>query len=369
MVLPKIVLSAVAAASSPATELPTFIMSVDDLGRALCAGPNADQRLMILDHRNLHKGELDLDFDYLLDSYRDRPIILKYSGVPTQAKNAIQAAVNIWASKLLITTTFTLKFYWENLDEDDDWLAYAVASYDEDEEEVSFWCLDSLDDGCVPTTLANQIAGRRLMGTGDSDPDFEIHINKGEDWYYGLDGNPGDDEFDLVTVVLHELGHAFGFYDSFTIDHDEETAEFFDSGDLFYVYDRYIWTWKDEEVMDLENDSEEIYEALTGEKLLWGGWREMKNTRGESMRSVRENGGPIMLWASSDPEKGGRVAHLDADAFPELNREGLMSPYQSMGSAKHNIGPVTLGMLYDMGWELKEQSLELADILRCLEGR
>jgi len=40
---------------------------------------------------------------------------------------------------------------------------------------------------------------------------MEMHINNGIDnFYLGTDGKPGSDEFDLVTVVSHELLHGLG---------------------------------------------------------------------------------------------------------------------------------------------------------------
>jgi hypothetical protein len=84
----------------------------------------------------------------------------------------------------------------------------------------------------VPVALANQMAG------GDQAPleaEIEATFNGGlsdctmgrQDWYYGFDGQAGDDT-DLLGVVLHELGHGLGF----TSTADETTgavhAGFFD---------------------------------------------------------------------------------------------------------------------------------------------
>ena len=51
-------------------------------------------------------------------------------------------------------------------------------------------------------------------------------MSSSEDWYFGLDGRPGEDQFDFVSVVLHEIGHGLGFYDSFKIDESTEEAEY-----------------------------------------------------------------------------------------------------------------------------------------------
>ena len=355
-------------ATSPSVKSPAFVMTLDSQDRAVCSGPTVDQRDMIRIHHERHQEELDLDVDYLLDSYRERALVLKFSGVPTRAKDAIRAAVNIWDEHLFIPVTFTLKFYWEDFEERES-LAFARGGYDEDEEEGWLVCFKHLDDGCVPTTLGNQLANERIIGKTDPDPEFEIHINEDADWYLGVDGNPGEDEFDLVTVLLHEIGHALGFSASFSVDHDEETGEFWEweSDDYFVYYDQFVWNRGDGDLMDLENPSDDLYGALTGHKLFWGHFR-MKNSRGEALMSVRENGGPVMVWSSPDEDTGSRVSHLDFDAFPAFHRDGLMNPYASRGAANHKIGPVTLGMLYDLGWELRERTINAMDVMRCLEG-
>lgn len=66
-----------------------------------------------------------------------------------------------------------------------------------------------------PVALANKLAGQDLK---PSDPDIEAFFNSevdsqtclgARDWYYGLDGNHGEDA-DLVVVLLHEFAHGLG---------------------------------------------------------------------------------------------------------------------------------------------------------------
>jgi hypothetical protein len=65
-----------------------------------------------------------------------------------------------------------------------------------------------------PVALANRRAGTDLLPQGD---DISVTINSsvgqtgcGFAWYYGLDDNHGAD-VDLVTTMLHEFSHGFGF--------------------------------------------------------------------------------------------------------------------------------------------------------------
>lgn len=66
--------------------------------------------------------------------------------------------------------------------------------------------------------LANKLAGTDLDsgGTPDIVAQFNSSVDNnnscltGTNWYYGFDGNEGTD-VELLTVILHELGHGLGF--------------------------------------------------------------------------------------------------------------------------------------------------------------
>ena len=66
-----------------------------------------------------------------------------------------------------------------------------------------------------PIALANKLAGRDLrLGEPDIQAFFNADVDNqtclgDRDWYYGLDGNNGED-IDLVIVLLHELAHGLG---------------------------------------------------------------------------------------------------------------------------------------------------------------
>jgi MYXO-CTERM domain-containing protein len=68
-----------------------------------------------------------------------------------------------------------------------------------------------------PTALANKILGRDMF---PDDPDITAQFNGaladciGVDWYYGLDGNAGTKQANLLTTVMHELTHGLGFTDN-----------------------------------------------------------------------------------------------------------------------------------------------------------
>jgi hypothetical protein len=86
-----------------------------------------------------------------------------------------------------------------------------------------------------PVALANKFAGEDLEPSSD---DISARFNsaigqtgclEGTSWYYGLDGAHGE-SFDLVAVLLHELGHGLGFL---TLVDQNSGEEFLGTPDIF----------------------------------------------------------------------------------------------------------------------------------------
>lgn len=86
-----------------------------------------------------------------------------------------------------------------------------------------------------PSALASRFEGRDVVPGSD---DITVRFNSGigqtgclenTSWYYGLDGAHGEG-FDLVAVLLHELGHGLGFL---TLVDESTGAEFLNQPDIF----------------------------------------------------------------------------------------------------------------------------------------
>ncbi len=86
-----------------------------------------------------------------------------------------------------------------------------------------------------PSALANKFEGRDTVpGSDDITVRFNSDIGQtgcleGSGWYYGLDGAHGG-SYDLVPVLLHELGHGLGFL---TLVDESNGAEFLNQPDVF----------------------------------------------------------------------------------------------------------------------------------------
>ena len=274
-------------------------------------------------------------------------ISVNYTGFTLEAQAAFQRAVDIWSSLLITAVPIEIEASFTTSEEED---TLGAAS-------ANWRCSTTY---CYPLSLANQLNSEDL---DPNDPDILVNISSSEDWYFGLDGQPGEDQHDFVSVVLHEIGHGLGFSASFR-DEEDGTSGYGlevrgdESGKLVPVlFDYFILDldteneWRrliDED--EYTNPSIELAEAITGIKLFWHG-----------TKTWEANGGhrPVLLWAPEEYGSGSSVSHLDYDAYPPGTPNELMNPFRPRGGAIHEPGELALAMLGDMGWTIREQTLQI----------
>ena len=268
-------------------------------------------------------------------------ISVNYTGFTLEAQAAFQRAVDIWSSLLITTVPIEIEAIF--------------TTFEEDALEVAVPFRRCSTTYCYPLSLANQLESEDLDPDG---PDILVGMSSSKDWYFGLDGQSGEDQHDFVSVVLHEIGHGLGFTDSFRVDESTEEAEYgLGDDNTPALFDAFILVldteneWRrliDED--EYTNPSIELTEAITGIKLFWYGTK-----TGEA------NGGhrPVLLWAPEEYSGRSSVAHLDYDAYPPGTPNELMNPFQPKGQAAHEPGPIVLAMLGDMGWTIRDQTLQI----------
>lgn len=125
-----------------------------------------------------------------------------------------------------------------------------------------------------PGALAAKLAGVDLDEPGD--PHLVARFNSrlglfanclpGSPFYLGLDNNHGA-AIDLVTVLLHELGHGLGFQ-TFT---DEESGEFFLG--IPSIWDYYLTDNRSEKTWVAATAQQRAASAISGDGLSWDGPR------------------------------------------------------------------------------------------------
>ncbi len=157
-------------------------------------------------------------------------------------------------------------------------------------------------------------------------------------WYYGLDGCPEVDEFNFVTVAMHEIGHGPGFFGSAT----PELFGFpiFDflgccgfAADNINWYPTIVDLFAEDgtglRFRDINTDFcyDAVLDAITGDDLFFNG---------DSINACY--GQPIPLYATSTWDSGSSFSHFDKTTFTGVHEHAFMTPFISRGEAIHDPG-------------------------------
>jgi hypothetical protein len=254
-------------------------------------------------------------------------------GFTTQAQAAFQAAVNVWASRIRSSQVIHVMANWQPLGSGVLGAAGPTAIF-----------LMS-DNKWHPAALAE--AACRCEAPGMS---YEIQATFNSAfsaWYFGTDGNAPFNQYDLMTVVLHELGHGLGFMGSYYLPSATTGGWGFSAGgpSLPMWYDVNVWDARTggrrlTDTATYRNPSPALKTQLTDGSVFFGG---------PHAQSV--NGGSrVKLYAPGPWQGGSSVSHLDEATFGNGTVNALMTPFLANGEAIHDPGPLTLAVFRDIGW-------------------
>ena len=257
--------------------------------------------------------------------------IVTYNGFSPEAQAAFQKAVDIWST--LITSTVPIRVYanWQALG--DGVLGSAIwgsvhANFD-GAQRINTW---------YPVALAEKMAGQAL--NDNANPDIFANFSSSANWYYGLDANPTAGKYDLVTVVLHELGHGLGIVDSYGVENNLGVVGVQDS-EVPMIYDLYLENGTGQNLYhDFTSATSALRSQLISGDLFFN-----------SPQAKNGNGGlRAKIYAPGVFNDGSSIAHLDESTYLSQDQNSLMTPQIGSAEAIHNPGPIIMGALSDMGW-------------------
>lgn len=250
------------------------------------------------------------------------------------ARNAFQYAVEIWESALISSVPIRVRAEWRDLD--DGVLGQALwgsafSNFGGEQHQNIFY----------PVALAEKIARKEL--NLPSEPDIVASLNNNISWYYGLDGNTPTGKMDLVTIVLHEIGHGLGFTDSYDVKGTDGTVGLSSSaGPTPFIFDIFVEDASGANLLhDFDSPSKPLAAALESTSLFFGG----------PMSAASLHGVKAELFAPATFDNGSSIAHLDEATFnaaADANR--LMTPQIAFAESIHDPGDLLLAMFSDMGW-------------------
>jgi len=250
--------------------------------------------------------------------------LINFNTVPSLARPAVQAAVDIWSENFASTVPINVNVKWGSSS------SYGVLA--SASAKNNFSNFNGAPDKTLyyASALANALAGRDLDPTS---PEIEISITSNAPWYYGTDGNCPARSFDLVSVILHEMGHGLGFvsgnyYDAFSG---------FGRVDQPTPFDAYAQLPDGRRLADMPSPSLEAGKAMTSD-LFWSGDNAIK----------ANNGIKPKLYTPSIYEAGSSISHLDEATFSQSADNAVMTPNLDSGEVFHLPGPLVLAMFEDM---------------------
>ncbi|WP_161626062.1 T9SS type A sorting domain-containing protein [Hugenholtzia roseola] len=258
-----------------------------------------------------------------------------YEGFTPQAQASFQRAIDIWASLLTSDVPVNVYLQWRSLG------GGTLGSASPNGFNIIFEGA-APKSAIYPVVIAEKLLRQNLNG---GEPDINVNFNSTTNWYYGLDGNPGGNQFDLVSVALHELGHGFGFIGgaSFQNGRGQMGGTTNDGTYYDFIYMTYAVNGQGQRLTDTNlfpNPSNQLGAAFTSNDLYVDGPILMKANQDR----------PARIFAPSTWSGGSSISHWNESTYQPGNPHSLMTPQIGPGEAIHDPG-FTMQFFADMGWE------------------
>jgi hypothetical protein len=248
---------------------------------------------------------------------------LGFEGVP-QAQAAFQKAVDIWASVLVTTIPIRIEARWVQLAPGVLGSANYTAAYANFKDAPRLGVF-------YPVAIAEKITGTNLNG---NDPDIFANFSSTFNWHFDPDDpsmDPG--QYDLTTVVLHEIGHGLGFSGTFTTNGTQGSFGLFGT-EVPNVYDSYINSGLGDNLLEtVALRPTELSSQITSNSLFFKTPTFM-----------------YKIYAPTTYNGGSSISHLDEVSYNN-SPNALMTPQIASQERIRNPG-ISRDVLYNLGWEI-----------------
>ncbi|MCP9770856.1 T9SS C-terminal target domain-containing protein [Lacihabitans sp. LS3-19] len=280
---------------------------------------------------NVNTQFLGPDFSKLKAQANSSVIDVTYSGFPSDAKAAFQAAIDVWAKVLISRVPIKITATWTTISTN------TLATSGSKKVYKNFSGAP-FKDVWFPSALAETLAGQNLNGT---DADISINVNKNISWSYKTDGSKEAFKYDLMTVILHEIAHGLGFTTSMKLGDSNTTQAQWGIEGLPLIYD--VFSQREDGIVltntgKIGNPSTALKEAITSSNVFF------------KISDGYYSGDLPKLYAPSTYRSGGTMSHLDESKYPKGTENSLMSPQVGAAEINHFPGEVILAILNQIGW-------------------
>lgn len=251
---------------------------------------------------------------------------VSYLNVPESVKPAIQAAIDVWSENFTSTVPINVVANWSK-QTNAGLLATATPgkffNHFPGAPDQNLW---------YAAPLANALAGKDLDPTK---PEISIKINStvASTFYLGTDGNCPPNQYDLESILIHEIAHGLGYISNNDYD------SYFEYGSIEQPtpFDAYAQLPDGRRLMDVPSPSSELGKVLR-KPLYWSGQNGIN----------ANNGVKPLLYTPATFDPGSSVSHLDEATFAKAGADAIMTPNMATGEVFHSPGPLLLAMFADM---------------------
>ncbi|MEM7473451.1 MAG: PEP-CTERM sorting domain-containing protein [Planctomycetota bacterium] len=167
---------------------------------------------------------------------------------------------------------------------------------------------------------------------GFSQYDFGYNYNSEND-------APASNEFDLYTIAVHEITHSLGYL---TLTSSTGAGVFAQNPNTYSVSDSFL---ERGDGTDLFSNGSFVGSAadLVSNDVFFNGANAM----------AANGGNPVKMYAPTTFASGSSLSHVDTTTFPDAISAHAIAP----GVKKTEYIGVELGILQDLGWQLKSSAV------------
>jgi Fibronectin type III domain len=255
-------------------------------------------------------------------------MMVSFKNIPTREQVPIQAGIDIWSQYWKSSVPVKIMVQGTAMEGEGIETLTNAAPYN------FFRGFKGAPDSTIwyPTAMANALANKDL---DPANPDLVINVNitRANSFYLGSDGNCPSYEYDLESLIIHEMSHGLGFFSNDTFDLNSGYGTI----DEPTPFDAFAQTPNGSRLMDLQSPSVALGTALQN-TLVWSGSHGISANNG--VKPILETPSPYVPGIS--------VSHLDQSTFEKSGANALMTPYWPTGVVYRSPGSLVLAMFQDM---------------------